>query len=75
MKKFVLGWAGTALAFAAVAFAVGVFRNGSVVDHVVGGVLAVLAACGAWRCWNLASGHAKPRPPRTPTPARRPWER
>lgn len=75
MKKFVLGWAGTALAFLAAACIAGIFLGGGTGSRIGSGVLAVVAAASAWRCWNLASGHTAPKPPRTPTPEQRPWER
>lgn len=75
VKKLALGWAGTVLAFAAAGCVAGIFVGDPTTSERVGsGVLAAIAAASAWRCWNLASGHTKPRPPRTPTPERRPRE-
>lgn len=75
MKKFFLSWAGLALAFLAAGGIAGIFLPGGIEGRIGSGVIAILAACGAWRCWNLASGHAKPKPRRTPTPEQRPWQR
>lgn len=73
MKKFALGWAGTALAFAAAGGIAGIFVNDPTTSQRIGsGIFAAIAAASAWRCWNLASGHTKLRP--SPTPERRPWE-
>jgi uncharacterized membrane protein YfcA len=74
VKKFAFGWAGTVLAFATAGCIAGVFLSGPVGSRIVSGILAVLLGCAAWRCWNIASGHHPPRPPRTPTPDQRPWE-
>lgn len=76
MKKFALGWTATALAFVAAGGIAGIFVNSPTASERVGSVIiAAIAAASAWRCWNLASGHTKPRAPRASTPERRPWER
>lgn len=57
MKKFVLNWAGRALFVLAIGAVAGVFLSGPISGRIGSGVIAVLAAAGAWRCWNVASGH------------------
>jgi hypothetical protein len=74
VKKLALNFAGWALFCVAAGFVAGAFLDGAIVTRAVSGILAVLTVRGAYRCWNLAGGHSKPRPPHAPTPERRPWK-